>query len=52
MDKFLGTFDKPKLVKENINLLNQSIISKRISQQIKILDPMDLLPNSTRPAKK
>jgi hypothetical protein len=56
-DKFLDTYDHPKLNQEDINHLNRSIIRNEIeaaivSQTRKVQDLMDSLPNSVRPLKK
>jgi glutamyl-tRNA reductase len=58
MDKFLDTYDHPKLNQEDINHLNRSITQNEIEAAIKSLpkrkvqDPMDSLLNSIRPLKK
>jgi hypothetical protein len=53
MDKFLDTFDHPKLNQEDINHLNRSITLNEIEAAIKNLqDLMDSLLNSIRPSKK
>jgi secreted Zn-dependent insulinase-like peptidase len=56
MDKFLDTFDHPKLNQEDINHLNRSITQNEIkvaivSQERKVQDLTDSLLNSTRPSK-
>jgi hypothetical protein len=57
MDKFLDTYDHPKLNQEDINHLNRSITQHEIeaaivSQKRKVQDLMDSLPNFIRPLKK
>jgi hypothetical protein len=57
MDKFLYTFDIPKLNQEDANYLFRFIVSNEIeaivvSQQRRARDQMDSLPNSTRTLKK
>jgi hypothetical protein len=58
MDKFLGTYDHPKLNQEYINHLNRSIAQNEIEAAIKSLPKkkssglMDSLLNSIRPLKK
>jgi hypothetical protein len=58
MDKFLDTYDHPKLNHEAINHLNRSITSNEIEAAIKSLlkrkvqHLTDSLLNSTRPLKK
>jgi hypothetical protein len=58
MDKFLDTYDHPKLNQEDINHLNSSITQNEIeaaitvSQKRKVQDLMDSLLNSIRPLKK
>jgi uncharacterized Fe-S radical SAM superfamily protein PflX len=58
MDKFLDTYDHPKLNQEDINHLNRSITQNeieaamRVSQKKKVQDLMDSLLNSMRPLKK
>jgi hypothetical protein len=57
MDKFLDTYDHPKLNQVDINHLNKSITQNEIeaaivSQKRKVQDPMDSLLNSIRPLKK
>jgi hypothetical protein len=58
MDKFLDTYDHPKLNQENINHLNRSTTQNDIEAAIKSLpkrkvqDLMDSLLNSIRPVKK
>jgi secreted Zn-dependent insulinase-like peptidase len=56
-DKFLDTYDHPKLNQENINHLNRSTIQNEIeaaivSQKRKVQELMDSLLNSIRPLKK
>jgi lantibiotic modifying enzyme len=58
MDRFLDTYDHPKLNQEEINHLNRSIIQNEMKQQSrvspkrKVQDLMDSLLNSIRPLKK
>jgi ADP-dependent phosphofructokinase/glucokinase len=57
MDRFLDTYDHPKLKQEDINKLNRSITQNEIEAAIKTLpkkvqDLMDSLLNSIRPLKK
>jgi hypothetical protein len=57
MDRFLGTYDHPKLNQEEINHLNRSITLSEIevaivSQKRKVQDLIDFLLNSVRPLKK
>ena len=58
IDKFLETFDPPKLNQEDIHNLNRSISSTEIEEAIKnyqprkVQDQMDSQSNSTRPLKK
>jgi NADH/NAD ratio-sensing transcriptional regulator Rex len=58
MDRFLDTYDHPKLNQEEINHLNKSITQNEIEAAIKSLpqkkvqDLMDSLLNSIRPLKK
>jgi hypothetical protein len=57
MDRFLGTYDHPKLNQEDINHLNRSITWNEIeaaivSQKRKVQDLMDSLLNSIRHLKK
>jgi secreted Zn-dependent insulinase-like peptidase len=57
MDRFLDTYDHPKLNKEHINHLTRSITQDEseaaiVSQKRKVQDLMDSLLNSTRPLKK
>jgi NADH/NAD ratio-sensing transcriptional regulator Rex len=57
MDKFLDTYDYPKLNQEDINHLNRSITHNEIEAAIKSLpkkraqDLTDSQLNSTRPSK-
>jgi NADH/NAD ratio-sensing transcriptional regulator Rex len=57
-NKFLDTFDHPKLNQEDINHLNRSIIHNEIEATImslpkeKVQDLTDSVQNSTRPLKK
>jgi NADH/NAD ratio-sensing transcriptional regulator Rex len=57
MDKFLGTYDHPKLNQEEINNLNRSVTHNEIEAAIKSLpkkkvqDMTDSLLHSTRPLK-
>jgi hypothetical protein len=56
MDKFLDTYDHPKLNQENINHQTESIACNEIeaaivSQKRKVQDLMDSPLNSTRPLK-
>jgi hypothetical protein len=39
MDKFLGTYDHPKLSQEDINHLNRSVTENEIEEAIKSLPP-------------
>jgi hypothetical protein len=58
MDRFLDTYDHPKLNQEDINHLNSSITQNeieaaiKVSQKRKVQDLMDSLLNSIRPLKK
>jgi uncharacterized protein with von Willebrand factor type A (vWA) domain len=58
MDRFLDTYDHPKLNQEEINHLNRSIHKMKLKQQSrvspkrKVQDLMDSLLNSIRPLKK
>jgi hypothetical protein len=55
MDKFLDTYNQPKLSEEDINHLNRSITSNEaaiISQKRKVQELTDSLLNITRPSKK
>jgi hypothetical protein len=57
MDRFLDTYDHPKLNQEDINHLNRSITQNEIEAAIKspkrkIQDLMDSLLNSIRLSKK
>jgi NADH/NAD ratio-sensing transcriptional regulator Rex len=58
MDRFLDTYDHPKLNQEEINHLNRSITQNEIEAAIKSLPKrkvqnlMDSLLNSIRPLKK
>jgi hypothetical protein len=58
MDKFLDTYEHPKLNQEDINHLNRSITQNEIEatiktpQKRKVQDLMDSLLNSIRPLKK
>jgi hypothetical protein len=57
MDKFLDTYDHPKLNQEDINHLNRSIACNKIetaivSQKRKVQDLTDSLLNSTRSLRK
>jgi predicted Ser/Thr protein kinase len=54
MDRFLDTYDDPKLKQEDINHLNRSITQNEIEAAIKsqVQDLMDSLLNSIRPLKK
>jgi hypothetical protein len=57
MNKFLDTYDHPKLNQEDINHLNRSIKHNEIeaaivSQKRKVQDLMDSLLTSIRPSKK
>jgi hypothetical protein len=57
MDRFLDTYDHPKLNQEDINHLNGSITQNEIEaaivfQKRKVQDLMDYLLNSIRPLKK
>jgi hypothetical protein len=57
MDKFLDTYDHPKLIQKDINHLNRSITQNEIEAAIKSLpkrkvwDLTDSLLNSVRPLK-
>jgi hypothetical protein len=56
MDKFLDTYDHPKLNQEGISHLNRSITynkieAARVSQKSKVQDLMDFLLNNTKPLK-
>jgi hypothetical protein len=56
MDKFLDTYDHPKLNQEDVNHLNTSITQNEIeaaivSQKRKVQDLMDSQLNSIRPLK-
>jgi hypothetical protein len=58
MEKFLDTYDHPKLNQEDINHLKGSITimklkhQERVSQKRKVQDLMDSQHSSTRPSKK
>jgi hypothetical protein len=55
MNKFLDTYEHPKVNQEDINHLNKSITHNEIEAAItkrKVQDLMDSLPNSIRPLKK
>jgi hypothetical protein len=58
MDRYLSTYDYPKLNQEDINHLNRSITQNeieatiKISQKRKVQDLVDFLLNSIRPLKK
>jgi hypothetical protein len=58
MDKFLGTYDHPKLNQEDINHLNRPITQNEIEAAIespnkrKVQELMDALLNSIRPLKR
>jgi hypothetical protein len=58
MDKFLDTYDHPKLNQEDINHLNRSITQNEIEtavivfQKRKVQDLMDSWLNFIRPLKK
>jgi hypothetical protein len=58
MDRFLDTYDHPKLNKMDINYLNRSITQNKIEAAInslakrKVQDLMDSLLNSIRPLRK
>jgi carbamoylphosphate synthase small subunit len=57
MDKFLDTYDHPKVNQEDTNYLNRSITrneteATRVSQKRKVQVLMDSQLNSTRPLKK
>jgi hypothetical protein len=57
MDKFLDSYDHPKLNQEDINNLNRSVTQNEIeaaivSQKRKVCDLMDSLLNSIRSLKK
>jgi carbamoylphosphate synthase small subunit len=54
MDKFLNTYDHPKLNKKDTNHLNRSITQNKIEGEIKSLTKrkMDSLLNPIRPLKK
>jgi NADH/NAD ratio-sensing transcriptional regulator Rex len=58
MDRFLDTYDHPKLNQEEVNHLNRSITQNEIEAAIKSLpkrnaqDLMDSLLNSIRPLKR
>jgi hypothetical protein len=57
MDRFLDTYEHPKLNHEDINQLNRSITQNEIEAAIvshnrKVQDLMDSLLNSIRPLKK
>jgi hypothetical protein len=57
MDKFLDTYDPPKLNQVDINHLNRSITNNKIEAAIEspkkeVQDLMDSLLNSIRPLKK
>jgi hypothetical protein len=57
MDKFLDTYNHPKLKQEDINHLNRSITQNemeaaRVYKKRKVQDLMDSLLNSIRPLKK
>jgi hypothetical protein len=59
LDKFLDTFDHPKLNQEDISHLNKFITQNEIEAAInslpkkrKVQDPMEFLLNSIKPLKK
>jgi hypothetical protein len=57
MDKFLNTYDNPRLNKDDVNHLSRSITKNEIeaaivSQKRKVQDLMDSLLNSIRHLKK
>jgi hypothetical protein len=58
MDRFLDTYDYPKLNQEDINYLNRSVTKNeteaaiRVSKKRKVQDLMDSLLNSISPLKK
>jgi hypothetical protein len=58
MDRFLNTYDNPKLNQQNINGMNRSITQNEIEAAInslpkkKVQDLKDSLMNSIRPLKK
>jgi secreted Zn-dependent insulinase-like peptidase len=57
MDRFLDTYDHPKLNQEDINHLNRSITQNEteaaiVSQKRQVQDLMESLLNSIRPLKK
>jgi hypothetical protein len=57
MNRFLDTYDHPKLNQEDIKHLNRSITQNEmdaaiVSQKRKVQDLMDFLLNSIRPLKK
>jgi hypothetical protein len=57
MDRFLDSYDHPKLNQEDINYLNKSVTQTEIkaavvSPKIKVQDLMDSLLNFIRPLKK
>jgi glutamyl-tRNA reductase len=58
MDRFVDTYDHPKLNQEDIKHLNRSITQNEIeaaikrTQKAKVQDRMDSLLNSVRPLKK
>jgi hypothetical protein len=58
IDKFIDTYDHPKLNQENVNHLKRSITQNEIEAEIKSLqkrkvqDLMNSLLNSIRPLKK
>jgi hypothetical protein len=58
IDKFVDTYDHPKLNQEDINHLNRSITQDEIEvainnpQKIKVQHVMNSPLNSTRPSKK
>jgi hypothetical protein len=57
MNKFLDTYDHPKMNQEDINHMNRSITQNEIeaaivSQKRKVWNLMDFLLNSIRPLKK